>query len=158
MNRSAFWRRSRRPTRIQFSGLIESMSRGAGAVCSGALRSSCVVPGKRREGYCRLNVTVSTRWCFPSSCASVALKCAMPPRSGYAGPTMTMCIVSSPCQIRGDRRARIAAASLLFGASVSAVRTDAMAPTVSPTAACCSPSSVQGVEYSGLNRVASRKC
>ena len=55
-------RRIRRPTAIQLNGLTESMTCGAGAACPSASPvSSCVLPGKRNAGYCRLKVDAPRR-------------------------------------------------------------------------------------------------
>ena len=82
--------RSISPVRIQFSGFTEWMQTRMSRSFGAGSDEYCVVPGKRKPGYCRENVRIVTRWPVDRNWrASRSLKLASPPRSGCAGPMMT---------------------------------------------------------------------
>jgi hypothetical protein len=90
IRKSGFSLRIALPTESQLNGLMElilvSICTPAGGVPE---VSYCVVPGKRKEGYCKEKEMIFT------SCPakerdwqSSSLSIAIPPRKGQAGPTM----------------------------------------------------------------------
>ena len=93
MSRSAFFFFSSRPTFIQLNGFMELTLRFMSRSSGRGSGEYCVLPGKRKEGYCRVKVNISTSSPFLMySLAILSSKSAMPPLYGHAGPTISIFI------------------------------------------------------------------
>ena len=81
----------KRPVRSQLNGITELINALMRIFLGADSDEYCVVPGKRKPGYCNEKVTISAS-CASSANAreSLSLKVASPPRRGCAGPMMIM--------------------------------------------------------------------
>ncbi len=80
------------PTLIQLKGLMEFRATSIDKFCGLGSLESWVCPGNRKPGYCNEKVRIVTWFSLASSSAKRSLYVDNPPRSGCAGPTITMCL------------------------------------------------------------------
>ena len=87
---------SRLPTRNQLSGLHEWMALRIVIPSGAASWLNCVLPGKRKPGYCKVKVSTSTSCPSRTNClANRSLNAANPPLYGHAVPSITIFISPS---------------------------------------------------------------
>jgi hypothetical protein len=93
----------RLPTRSQFNGLHEWITRRIVSPFGAVSWLNCVLPGKRNPGYCKVKVHTSTSCPSVTNClASRSLNAASPPLYGHAVPSITIFIWSSVSSFVND--------------------------------------------------------